>query len=416
LAYLSGMTEDATITCPKCGADIPLTEAVSHRLREQLEFEFNQKRDSLNAALAERERKLAEQKAALEASARDLQSRVEEQLAAERAKLIAQAEEKAAEQLALQLQDLQEQLAEQNRQLQAARQTELDLRKQQRQLEEARAALELEVARKLDAERQKIANTARQQAAEAERLKLADKDHLIDSLKKQIDELRQKAEQGSMQAQGETLELELEQQLRDTFADDQITEIKKGQRGADVLQRVRTNAGLDCGAILWEAKRARNWSPQWTAKLKEDRAAAGAELAVIVTTCPPEGLRGVGQRDRIWVCEPAFAPVLAAALRDGLIRAALQRSHETDRADKTAQLYDYLCGAEFRQHIEGIVEAFLGLKDQLESEQRAFARQWKERDKQLNRAINHTATLYGGIQGIAGRNALPSIRTLELPG
>src|SRR5690606_38505869 len=32
---------DSTITCPKCGADLPLTEAVSHRVREQLEADFN---------------------------------------------------------------------------------------------------------------------------------------------------------------------------------------------------------------------------------------------------------------------------------------------------------------------------------------------------------------------------------------
>jgi len=406
---------DNTIICPKCGAEIPLTEAVSHRLRQQLEFEFNQKRDALNAALAQREKKLADEKAALDARARDIQAQVNQQLEAERRQLLAQAEQQAADKLALQLKDLQEQLTAQQQKLQAAQQTELDLRKKQRELEDARAALELEVARRLDAERQKIAETARQQAAEAERLKLADKEKVITDLQREIQNLKQKAEQGSMQLQGETLELELEHQLRTAFPSDDITEVKKGERGADVTQLVHTNTGAVCGIILWEAKRAKHWSPSWPTKLKADQRAAKADLAVIVTTCPPNGLRGIGQQDGVWVCEPPFATALAAALRQGLIHTAAQRVQQTDRTNKMAVLYDHLCSPAFRQHIEAIVEAFVGLREQLASEQRAFARQWKEREQQLQKAITHTAMLYGGIQGIAGREALPPIETLALP-
>jgi hypothetical protein len=75
-----------------------------------------------------------------------------------------------------------------------------------------------------------------------------------------------------------------------------------------------------------------------------------------------------------------------------------------------------LCSVEFQQHIEGVVESFKELREQLAAEQRAFARQWKEREQQLNKAIQHTAMLYGGIQGIAGRTALPQIQMLQLPG
>ncbi len=406
---------DANITCPKCGADIPLTEAVSHRLREQLEFEFEKKREALNAAIAQRESKLAADKAALAQRAESVQAEISRQLDTERRKLLTDATRQAEEKLGLELKELRGRVNDQAGKLKAVQDTELELRKKQRQLEDAKATMELEVARKLDEERKRIADNAREQAIAAERLKLADKDHHITNLQKQIDDLQQKAGQGSMQAQGETLELALERQLVDSFRDDEITEVKKGQRGADVLQRVRTNAGLVCGSILWEAKRARNWSGDWITKLKEDQRAATAELAVIVTTCPPDGVRGIGHLDRVWICEPPFAVVLAAALRDGLIRTALQRTQDIDRSDKMVQLYDYLCGVEFRQHIEGVVESFVGLKDQLDSEQRAFARQWKEREKQLQKAIQHTAALYGGVQGIAGHNALPGIKSLELP-
>ncbi|MCX8092229.1 MAG: DUF2130 domain-containing protein [Verrucomicrobiae bacterium] len=369
---------DTTITCPKCGAEIPLTQAVAHRLREQLEADFQRR------------------------------------LAQERKKLQAEAARAAEAKVSLELKDLRNQLAERDARLKEAQQAELQLRKEKRALEDARKNFELDLQRRLDAERKKIVEDAARQAAEAERLKLADKDKVIADLQKQIAELQQRAQQGSVQLQGETLEITLEADLRAAFPFDEIAEVKKGQRGADITQRVRTNAGLDCGLILWEAKRARNWSADWPEKLREDQREAGADLAVIVTTCPPEGVRGIGQHDGVWVCEPGLAVALAAALRQGLVNTAVQRVQEVNRADKAQVLYAHLCSVEFRQHIEAVVEAFKGLQDQLEAEQRAFARQWKEREQQLRKAITHTAMLYGGIQGIVGREALPEIKSLAL--
>ena len=406
---------DTNITCPKCGAEFPLSEAVSHRLRDQLKTDFDKECVQLKEALTVREKKLNDEQAALALRQKDLAAELAQQLEAERRKLTGEAVQQAEEKLGIQLKDLQAQLSEQQSKLKVAEDAELNLRKQQRELENARNNLELEVARTIDAERKKIADDARQQAVEVERLRLADKDNVINGLKEQIGALQQRAEQGSMQLQGETLELELEKNLRTAFPYDEVVEVKTGQRGADVTQQVRTSSGLACGTILWEAKRAKNWSADWPEKLKADQREARAELAVIVTTCPPEGLRGIGQREGVWVCEPPFAPALAAALRQGLTSTAAQRLTQTDRADKMAALYDHLCSVSFRQHVEAMVEVFVGLQEQLGAEQRAFARQWKEREQQLQKAITHTAMIYGGIQGIAGREALPEIKTLQLP-
>lgn len=402
------------ITCPNCKAEIPLTEAMAHQVREQMESEFAARQRQLLEGIVAREETVAQQTRALEAAKTQVDQRVAEKLAAERKKLQTEAQQQAKQGLEVEMQDLRTQLEERRLQLVTSQNAELELRQKQRELENRATDLELEVSRKLDQERGKIAEQARQQATEAERLKLADKDNLIKGLQEQIAHLQQRAEQGSMQLQGETLELDLENQLRDAFRFDEVVEVKKGQRGADIHHRIRTSNGLDCGAIHWEAKRARNWSADWPEKLKEDQREAKADLAVIVATCPPEGLRGMGQMDGVWVCEPPFALALAAALRQGLLSTAAQRLQEANRADKMALLYDHLCSVEFRQHVEAIVESFLGLKEQLDSERRAFARQWKEREQQLEKAITHTAMLYGGVQGIAGREALPEIKTLQL--
>ena len=406
---------DSTITCPNCKSDIPLGEAVAHRLREELAADFEKERQRLTQGISEREAKIASERKAIEERSRAVADEISRGLDVERAKLRDAALREAAEQSALAMKDLQAQLESQQKRLAEAQGAELELRIKQRELAEARDAMELNMARKLDEERQRISEEARVKAAEAEQLKIADKDNKIRDLQEQIGALQKRAEQGSMQSQGETLEIALENTLRTAFPFDEIIEVKKGQRGADIIHRVRTNTGVDCGTILWEAKRAANWSADWPTKLKDDQREAKADLAVIVTTCPPAGLRGIGQVDGIWACETPFAIAIATALRQGLVATANLRLQQTNSADKMAMLYEHLCSVPFRQNIEAIVESFKGLKDQLDAEKRAFAKQWKEREFQLEKAITHTAALYGGIQGIAGREALPEIRSLALP-
>jgi len=395
---------------------MPLDEAVSHRLRDELSSQFEKERSELNAALLKREQQLAAEKAGVDAQAKSIQEELARQVDAEREKLKAGAQREAEERFLTEVRALKEQSESHQTKLREAQQAELDLRRKNRELEEAKAAMDLEISRKLDEERQKISDQARQQGVESERLKTADKDNLIRGLQDQISALQQRAGQGSMQLQGETLELELEKDLRTAFPFDEIIEIKKGQRGADILQRVRTNSGSDCGSILWEAKRAKSWSGDWPEKLKEDQREAKADLAVILTTCPPDGLRGIGLRDGVWVVEHGFGTALAVALRQGIIATAAQRVQQANRADKMSALYDHLCSVEFRQHIEALVESFIGLKQQLDAEKRAFARQWNEREQQIEKAINHIAMVYGGVQGIAGRQAIPEIPSLALPG
>jgi hypothetical protein len=410
------MNESLNITCPKCGAEFPLTDAVSHRLRAQIQTEFDRKLKEHNAALEARERKLQQERQDLEKQALSLQAQVEERLKTERERLSAEAAAHAQEKLAVQMTDLQERLARQDQQLKQAREAQLDLLKKKAAAEEARENLKLELTKQLDAERAAIAERARQQAIEAERLKLADKEQIIQGLQKQIADLQQRANQGSMQLQGESLEVSLESDLRHLFPSDEITEVKKGERGADIKQQVRTPAGLVCGTILWESKRAKNWQPAWIEKLKEDQRNAKAELAVLVATCPPQAVRGIGRLEDIWVCEPTFACALAAALREGLLYAARQRAQDSGRADKATLLYDYICSVEFRQHLEGLDEAFRALDKQIADERRAFEKQWAERKAQLDKAIKHTIQIYGSVQGIAGRTALPDPPSLQLPG
>lgn len=405
-----------TIACPHCKREITLTEAVADQVRQQLQKDFDEQRRQQEKAFAEREARLAAAQKQLDAGKRTLTDELDRRLPEEKKKLLADARQQAESQLSVELQDLRAKLTEQAGHLAKAQKTELDLRKQRRELEDRQKALELEVARKLDEERARIRETAQQAAAEEQRLRLGEKEKLIGDLQKQIETLRQKAEQGSQQAQGEALELAFEDQLRASFPGDAITPVSTGVRGADILHVVRTSSGQDCGTIIWETKRTRNWQKGWIPKLKEDQREHHAELAVILSTALPADVTNFAPVDGVWVTDFACAIGLAGALRQGLLSLAGVRRAESGKQEKAAILYTYLSSTEFRQRIEAIVEAFVTMKADLDTEKRAMTKQWAKREKQLEQVVGTTALMYGDLQGIVGQAALPGIKVLELEG
>ena len=201
-----------TVICPNCQSEIPLSEAVTHQFEQ---------------AVAAREKQLSEQQAELEKAQSEVDKRVAQKIAIERSKLTAAVMKEAKATLDVELQEMRILLEDRQKQLREAQQAEIGLRRRQRELESRAEALELEVTRKLDEERGKIRTAAQQAAAEAEAFKMAEKDKLISEMQKQITTLKQKADQGSQQLQGEVLELNVEAQLRTAFPYDEIEPVSK---------------------------------------------------------------------------------------------------------------------------------------------------------------------------------------------
>lgn len=310
------------------------------------------------------------------------------------------------------MEDLRSQVVEKDEKLKKAKDAELDLLKQKRELEESKANFKLEMAKKLDEEREKIRQMTLEKAMEEHRLKDLEKENQIADMRKQIDELKRKAEQGSQQRQGETLELELEDILRKEFPLDHIEPVPKGIRGADVLQKVHDRSGC-CGTIIWESKNAKAWKDNWIAKLKDDQRAVKAEIAVLMTTTLPNDVKNFAHIDGAWVTNYTSIVGLATALRINLIQVATTKLATEGKNSKMEVLYNYLSGSEFRQKVEAIGEAFVSMKNDLDQEKRAMMRIWSKRDKQIERVITNTATMYGDMQGIIGAS-LPQLESLEL--
>ncbi len=400
---------EQNITCPNCGTEIPLTETLSRQAREGIRREFEAEAKEREAKFKAREAELAAERTRAEA---ELKRRFE----AERRKLADEAAKKARETVDVELKDLREAAAERERELADARAKELELRKRARALDEEKKNLELTVERKLDAERESIRRNAVEAFTEEHRLKDLEKDKQMNDLRRSIEEWKRKAEQGSMQTQGEVLEEDLEGLLKNRFPMDIIEPVPKGVRGVDIVQRVRTTGGRDCGAIAWELKRTKAWSDEWLVKLRDDQRELKAEIGVIVSETLPKGHNGMFSLvDGVWVASLAHVVPLTEALRMGLEQVAMTRASAEGRGEKMEAIYGYLAGAEFRHKIEGIVEAFSTMRGDLDRERSAMMRIWAKREKQIERVVDNTLKLYGDMQGIMGAS-LPEIKALELEG
>lgn len=389
-----------SIKCPNCGKSIPLDKAFTHEVEEKLRKQFEMD-------MAKREKEYQKQ---LDVKERELKEALEE----ERGKLERAAKKKAEVAISQEMQELRKDLERKDTEIRKVRKLELDFLKKQKELEDREESLNLTLERTLARERKKIRDEAAEQVREGTRLKDREKDEQLKALRKQIEELKQRSEQGSVQSQGEALELELEDVLKSAFPSDSIVPVGKGKTGADVVQRVRDSSGRICGTIIWETKRTKNWSEKWVEKLKTDQRDEKADIAVLTSTSLPSEINRFGQYNGIWVTDFESAINLAVALRRGIIEIAHVKSSSEGKSEKMELMYKYFSGTEFKQRIEAIVEAFVQLQDDLESEKRAMHKLWSQREKQIQKMVMNTAGMYGDLQGIIGRS-LPEIKLLELP-
>jgi hypothetical protein len=373
---------DLKIQCPKCSNEIELTEQLAGPMLADL-------RSSFNDELAKREAQ----------SAKAIQVATAQAKEAGRA---AAAEDQVA---------LQERVKEQDVKLREAQAVQAAAMKREQELKDKEAELELTVQKMIAAERDALAEKLSKDAEEKAALKVAEQAQMIDGMKKQIEALKQKSEQGSMQTQGEAAEIVLEETLERAFPMDGFTPVAKGVSGADVRQDVMMN-GTVTGRILWESKRTKNWTAGWLAKLRDDQRASGCEVAVITSVALPEGVDSFGIVDGIWVCAPRYAVPLAMSLRQGLIDVAGAKGRAMGQESKMEMIYDYLTGTQFKQRVDAIVERFEDMQENLRKERFFMEKQWAARSKQIEAVIASTIGMHGDLQGIAGRS-MPEIASLD---
>ncbi len=414
------MTEP-TITCPNCKTEIKLTESLAAPLIESTRRDYEKRLALKDTDIAKKEESLREREAAVSKAMQAVDDQVAEKLLLERTKIVSEESKKAKlalqsdiDQKARELAELQEVLTQRDMKLAEAQKAQADLIRQKRELDDARRELELTVEKRVQDGLSVTREQAKKEAEEGLKLKVLEKEQTIASMQAQIEELKRRAEQGSQQLQGEVQELELEAVLRTKFPRDTIEPVPKGEFGGDALQRVMGPLGQQCGTILWESKRTKNWSDGWLAKLRDDQRTAKAEIAIIVSQILPKGVESFDLVDGIWVTNTKSVFSLAVALRHSLIEVASARQALNGQQTKTEMVYQYLTGPRFRHRVEAIVEAFSSMQEDLDREKKAITKQWAKREEQIERVMQATVGMYGDLQGIAGKT-LQEIEGLSLP-
>ena len=405
------------IQCPNCGTSIDVNQVLSHQLSEELRTKYEEKAEkdrkqlnaSLNALEVEKQKLDEEKQRQQQAIDAEVKQQLKFQTETIRKQITSELSEEQAERLKL----LQQELNTKSEQLKAFNKAKAEIEKLKREKNEIKDSVEADAARKLNeqlaVEKEKIAKAESQRS----QLNLSEKEKVIQQLKEQLDIAKRKAEQGSMQLQGEVQELAIEQWLLEHFPLDSIDEIKKGARGADCLQVVNTHSRQNCGTIYYESKRTQNFQPSWIEKFKNDIRDKGADIGVLVTEAMPAEMQRMGMKDGIWICTFEEFKGLCQVLRESIIRMSQAIAVQDNKGDKMSMLYDFLTGNEFRMQVEAIVEGFTQLQDDLVKEKRAMAGIWKKREKQIEKVLLNTTHMYSSVQGIAG-SAVKSLPMLEL--
>ena len=413
---------EPTVVCPQCKTEIKLTESLAAPLLESVRRDYEQRLTQKDADIAKREEILHEREASLRKQKDLMDEEVAEKLQQERGRIAAEEAKKATliighdlEHKTKEINYLQEVLKQRDAKLSEAQRAQAELIRKQRELEDAKRELDLTVEKKVQADLSAEREKAKKEAEEELKLKVMEKDQTITAMQRQIEDLKRRAEQGSQQLQGEVQELELEALLGAKFPRDTIQPVAKGEFGGDVIHRVIGPIGQQCGTILWESKRTKNWSDGWLPKLREDQRAAKAEIAVIISQVLPKDVETFGFVDGVWVAHPRVALPVAMSLRQTLIEVACVRQATEGQQTKMEMVYQYLTGPRFRQRIQAIVEAFSSMRDDLDRERKAITKQWAKREEQIDRVMQATVGMYGDLQGIAGKT-LQEIEGLEFQG
>ncbi len=401
------------IKCPNCGTQIDVESVIAADLdkkyKNQYQLEMQQQMQVLDV---DKKRLEADQKQ-FEEKRKNENEIFTEKLQKEKLKMEEELQQQLRKTITADFENklrlLQQNQAESEEKLKESRKKEMEYLQKEQQLKNKEAEMDINLQKQLQSAQVTITEEVRKQEQEKNALKdtehqlrLKELELKIEEQRKLADEMKRRAEQGSMQRQGEVQELLLEEILGECFPFDTIEEVGKGVEGADCIQVIKNASGKECGKIIYESKRTKNWSNAWVDKLKADMRTRGADVALLVTQSFPKDMDCFGEKDGIWICNFNEVKAVSHILRSGIIRVYDAHKNEENKGEKMQLLYNYLTGVEFKGQVESIAEAFLAMRNSITKERMQMEKTWKEREKQLDKVLISTSGLYGSVKGIAG--------------
>ncbi len=405
------------IKCPDCGHIFDVENVIAADLEKKYQQQYQNKlQQSLNK-VEESEKKLEAEIQLFEEKKKNENELFIKKIQQEKIKMEAEMQEQLTKSISSDFENrlriLQQEKNDNEEKLKEARKKELEFLQKEQQLKNKEADLEITVQKKLQEERHSIGEQIRKQEIEKNSLKENEQNMRMRELEKQLEdqkklaeEMKRKAEQGSMQLQGEVQEQALEEMLTATFPFDLISEVGKGVRGADCIQTVRNHVGQECGKIIYESKRTEAFSAEWIEKLKKDMLATGADIAVIVTKRMPKDLQQFGEKNGVYICTFSEAKSLAQVLRNAILKINESRKSQENKGEKMVAMYNYLTSHEFINNMGAMREGFNNLRLMLQKEREDFEKNWKKKEKQIELIIQNSLHISGSVEGIAGQDLI----------
>lgn len=397
------MSKNNEVKCPNCGKLIDIEDLIQAGARETVNKEL---------LVLEEKHRIELQK--VEDEKGKLSDKIEKEHKVKLQKREEELKKKITEEHKEAQEVLEKELAEQNKKLSEMSKLKAEMSKLEREKQNLEEEFDAKYQKKLNENLADEKIKMKQKLQSEHELEILEYRKQLEDQKLLLEEMKRKHEQGSMQLQGEVQELAIESWLREKFPLDEISEIGKGDMGADCLQTVHTRERLNCGTIYFESKRTKKFGSTWIEKFKNDIKEKSADIGVLVTQAYPDGMDRMGMYDGIYVCTYDEFKGLSVILRENIVRVSHIMKSQENRADKAALLYNFLTSNEFKMQVEGIIQAFRIMKSDLETEKAAILRIWKKREKQLELVISNTSEMMGSIQGISNTE-LESEEFLSIP-
>ena len=412
--------DPAGTRCPLCGKPLATDEyekAVSEmedRIRQRYTQELAAERGEAARAAKESDERHAAEVGRLRAEHEKSTARLQKNLEDGQAKQMAALEkryDKMAAQSSKQMAALEKRLKAQHQKETAARDRQAAAAEKRRQAEHRRDVAERdrqikELKGRQNADKRAAADEARAEFdSESRKLRedLLAKDVQLRRFEGEVGQLKEQLRQSQPELRGEAGELDLYAALTAAFPDDHFKRQRRGTRGGDLIQRIRSKSGFLGTPIVYDNKSAATVTKADIEKAQGYKLQHGTEYVLVVSASLPKrsvpnGL--VGEKDGVLMVHPSIVAEVARQIRSGIIEVSRYSLGAADREGKQARLYDYIIGAEFASTVESIAAVQEQVAALQSKEERDHQTLWKTRRALHERQARLYADLSSGIESI----------------
>ena len=216
----------------------------------------------------------------------------------------------------------------------------------------------------------------------------------VSDLNNQLKEIlrKQAAKKKSQEAIGEEGEAQIKSILEANFHTDEVIEIKKGQKGGDLILKVH-HQGIFYGAILLEVKNTHSFKNEWINKLRSDLLVNKSTLGLIVTKTLPKEMEknkiSVKHADaNIFICSIQDILNVIPLLRVVIIETYKSNIKNKNLDDEKSNLYAIIKSPEFKNRLSKIVAHFNELRSALDKQEQSMTKYFQKQRTNISVLIN----------------------------